>query len=307
MNQLVEQWLPQLLARPADDAPRLVLADLLIERGDPLGDFIRLQIENKNGAPSFANRGRAFNLLKTNRDAWLPRGVDPESAKFERGFLHHARLVGATDPMHFAWHFVKDLELELPTGDGRSLPFAALDSIDRVTGLNSVSLEPFLRACGQRVRELSVALSTPLGPKVVEAVSVAEGLRRVWFEAASMPVEPEAIRELVQRNPRFQRVGLPRVSDRVRLDHLVQHLAQHAPRMILFVDLARDARGRIVVELTPARDKPHMLALGEYDHLFRDAMIRLSNDVRAEPSWEFQSPQTVERVGIEQGLVTALR
>lgn len=38
-------FLPGILADPLDDAPRLVLADWLMERDDPLGEFIRVQCE----------------------------------------------------------------------------------------------------------------------------------------------------------------------------------------------------------------------------------------------------------------------
>jgi uncharacterized protein (TIGR02996 family) len=37
--------LAAIAAAPGDDVPRLVLADWLEERDDPLGEFIRLQIE----------------------------------------------------------------------------------------------------------------------------------------------------------------------------------------------------------------------------------------------------------------------
>src|SRR5438094_583437 len=40
-----EALLAAIAAAPDDDVPRLVLADWLEERDDPLGEFIRLQIE----------------------------------------------------------------------------------------------------------------------------------------------------------------------------------------------------------------------------------------------------------------------
>src|SRR5439155_16650690 len=40
-----EAFLQAVLDAPDDDAPRLMYADWLTERGDPLGEFIRLQIE----------------------------------------------------------------------------------------------------------------------------------------------------------------------------------------------------------------------------------------------------------------------
>ncbi|MDP3233502.1 MAG: TIGR02996 domain-containing protein [Myxococcales bacterium] len=49
---------------PSDDAPRRVLADLLMESGDPRGEFIMLQCTG-------ADPKRARALLKANEKAWL--------------------------------------------------------------------------------------------------------------------------------------------------------------------------------------------------------------------------------------------
>jgi uncharacterized protein (TIGR02996 family) len=40
-----DAFLRQILAHPFDDGPRLVYADRLDERGDPRGEFIRVQCE----------------------------------------------------------------------------------------------------------------------------------------------------------------------------------------------------------------------------------------------------------------------
>ena len=40
-----EEFLQQIVAAPEDVEPRLVYADWLEERGDPRGDFIRIQCE----------------------------------------------------------------------------------------------------------------------------------------------------------------------------------------------------------------------------------------------------------------------
>jgi uncharacterized protein (TIGR02996 family) len=45
------------VATPDDDAPRLVLADALEERGDPRGRFISLQVRRVRGAGGGASRG----------------------------------------------------------------------------------------------------------------------------------------------------------------------------------------------------------------------------------------------------------
>lgn len=76
-----------LLARihetPEDDEARRVLADVLLEQGDPLGEFITLQFSRE---PDEARMGR---LLEMHRERWeAPLGpyIEPGSARFERGF-----------------------------------------------------------------------------------------------------------------------------------------------------------------------------------------------------------------------------
>jgi uncharacterized protein (TIGR02996 family) len=52
---------------PEDDAPRAVLADYLIERGDPRGELIALQL----GERSAAGEKRALTLIRKYQKAWL--------------------------------------------------------------------------------------------------------------------------------------------------------------------------------------------------------------------------------------------
>jgi uncharacterized protein (TIGR02996 family) len=87
----VEDLLADVYANPRDDAPRLVLADLLQERGDPRGEFIALQCR---GAPlDKAARARERALLAAHARAWMGP-LAPAIAKsarhkpvFRRGFL----------------------------------------------------------------------------------------------------------------------------------------------------------------------------------------------------------------------------
>lgn len=59
-------------ARPHDDGPRLVLADLLQSRGDPRGRFMALQLQPD---PTAAMHAEAETLWATHRQAWLGRFV----------------------------------------------------------------------------------------------------------------------------------------------------------------------------------------------------------------------------------------
>ncbi len=48
----------EVYARPDDDAPRLVLADHLLELGDPRGEFLALQLAKGKPTPSARRKRR---------------------------------------------------------------------------------------------------------------------------------------------------------------------------------------------------------------------------------------------------------
>ena len=69
-----EAFLRAVAAAPADEAPRLVYADWLDERGDPRGEYIRLQSEIGRTAPHtdrYATLRTRLKALRGNVDpAW---------------------------------------------------------------------------------------------------------------------------------------------------------------------------------------------------------------------------------------------
>src|SRR5262245_49176914 len=109
-------FLRAVIEHPEDDGPRLVFADWLDERGDPLGDFIRTQCEyaclpprNQGGPdPHHSERVRLFlrwwGLYKDNEKAWLAawqrRGA--ERCIFRRGFVEEATMTAAAWIEHAA-------------------------------------------------------------------------------------------------------------------------------------------------------------------------------------------------------------
>lgn len=105
----VEARFPEVLAAYDEDAPRLVVADLLSERGDPRGEFISLQVADARQAPDPARTARLAQLLREHASAWLPPGVHPQRFQFRRGFAHRLTWFGATDTAHPEWRFVRHL------------------------------------------------------------------------------------------------------------------------------------------------------------------------------------------------------
>ena len=80
-------------AAPDQDAPRLVFADALLERGDPRGEFIGLQFTRTKRRLTGLERQREFELLEEHGTAWLgPLALTlnkyVELVLFERGFVH---------------------------------------------------------------------------------------------------------------------------------------------------------------------------------------------------------------------------
>ena len=89
--------LAAVLASPADDAPRLVLADSLLEQGDPRGEFIIAQCKLA-GRLLRRDRSRlearAAELLAEHQEEWLaPIGLGDSYVTWARGFVESVSLV----------------------------------------------------------------------------------------------------------------------------------------------------------------------------------------------------------------------
>ena len=89
-EQIRAALLADILANPDDDAPRLVLADWLSERGDPRGELISVQCaaQHATGGALARHVNRASALLERHGETWLGeirrivRGVE-----LKRGFV----------------------------------------------------------------------------------------------------------------------------------------------------------------------------------------------------------------------------
>ncbi len=86
---------------PGDQGRRRVLGDLLLERGDPRGEFLLLQFLIAENQASGATRQRAAELWRTHKREWMA-GADRllTRVKLDRGFPVEAELRrGATPAM----------------------------------------------------------------------------------------------------------------------------------------------------------------------------------------------------------------
>jgi uncharacterized protein (TIGR02996 family) len=89
-----DAFLQEILAAPDDDIPRLIYADWLEERGDPRGEFIRVQCALASMAETEPQRvllaARAKELLTAHEPAWrmrLPNLQGLSWGPFKRGFV----------------------------------------------------------------------------------------------------------------------------------------------------------------------------------------------------------------------------
>lgn len=89
------------LAHPDDDGPREVLADALLEREDPRGDFIHLQLRDARGALDEPERKRMAQLLRKHEKEWIrDLARVTKNRIYRRGFVDEAQLLqgAAADP-----------------------------------------------------------------------------------------------------------------------------------------------------------------------------------------------------------------
>jgi uncharacterized protein (TIGR02996 family) len=86
--------LAAVVASPDEDGPRMVYADFLSERGDPLGESMMRMIREPVGFFPFLTLG----LGVEQRERWcrmlMGGGVDPETVQFRRGFPYAVHVDG---------------------------------------------------------------------------------------------------------------------------------------------------------------------------------------------------------------------
>ncbi|MGZ3450978.1 MAG: TIGR02996 domain-containing protein [Polyangiales bacterium] len=145
-------------AHPEADGPRLVLADLLQERGDPRGELIMLQCQSPNPK-------RERELLKAHGKEWCA-----ELAPFVSGDIRFRRGFPASATLRFKNAMVAQRALDLPAWSTleeitvagvRSLP-RTLRAARVIHGLSDSALDSLLSDCPHlRPRRISVGRLSP--------------------------------------------------------------------------------------------------------------------------------------------------
>lgn len=162
--------LASIRAAPDDDAPRLVYADWLSERGDPRGEFIAVQCAlarpELERAQRLALEAREVSLLSQHGAAWLgPLAADAVRASFSRGFLE-ALTVLDVDALDAAAETLGREPL-------RALVFATGRRVD----VARVLAWPWLDSVRSLDLQAARGLEAPLGREGLEALLTTRRLR----------------------------------------------------------------------------------------------------------------------------------
>jgi uncharacterized protein (TIGR02996 family) len=167
-------------AAPRDDGPRLVFADWLEQRGDPLGEFIALSLTHPRPEAA-AIRRRA--LVQTHAEAWLGElvaCVPVGSANFSRGLLTAATVCFDEKTEALAqspvWSTVEHLEF---AETSRCVFSKSMGALSSVAGLRREGVAGLPSTVTQVACRPDVALAAL--PATVKALTLT-----VPFEAAAL-------------------------------------------------------------------------------------------------------------------------
>ena len=170
--------LADIYANPDDDGPRLVYADLLLERGDPRGELITLQLERGDGQPT----PREQELLKKHGRQWLGAltpalswGRGYSHTRFRRGFVATADIIMSVgkklDPIRRdpAWSTVEDLQGSWDLELLLQAPLRALRVITRNLAPDELAQLARRKPPLDRVTKIWIAQPRVIDPSVLRA------------------------------------------------------------------------------------------------------------------------------------------
>jgi len=200
-------------AEPDADAPRRVLADFLLERGDEWGALIALQLGSAGGAEE--------TRLRTSLDARLGEllGPDVTVLELERGFPVNVRAEAALKLRATpAWRLVKELKLRGGAPHPSFLQARELERLETIWDLRAslADLEP--GRC--RIRTFGFT-SEPVPPELGALIGRLPSARQVVIHGASyataMQVCTDVELERLELNLRGQGWSLRWAGDDVEL------------------------------------------------------------------------------------------
>lgn len=266
-----------IVAQPADDAPRLVYADWLLERGDVRGEFIRLQVEHAR-AP--ASQKRLDALLDANFESLVGEPAAHTHRNFvTRGFATRVTLTPAAflrdgERLFSSWP-IEELSVDAPKFTSKQLEqLAQAPAMDRVRhlilsqrkprderrplaalarGTRFASLETLeLNCCGESANDWRTLLRQLVAPKLkvldLHYGVVHPELYRALCEAKQLPQLRE-YREyhfdtLGKVSAAEWKAGLAALAGRESLEALTLSQCEHLDDAALSVLVSKRAKAR---------------------------------------------------------------
>ncbi len=178
MTDRERELVAQLTATPGDLELRRVYADLLIERGDPRGDFIALQLLGKL---SRSQRDRMRVLERRHLADWLGPLADlVESHEYESGFLSHLMLRPETAE---AWQAFDSHTIAHEVATIRTLTIEARTSLAELAALRAQLAPLLVQGRLPLLERLSI---TPELSEVVRCRLVELEIR-IFYDAEELP------------------------------------------------------------------------------------------------------------------------
>jgi uncharacterized protein (TIGR02996 family) len=224
------ELLAAIAADPADDAPRLVYADLLADRGDPRGELIQVQcrLARAAGETGETRRWRAAErqLIEAHGAAWTASAIEvahdsssTATATLRRGFVEAIRapvdvlhrldrlfecapaldeldLVGVPGPHHLVSPRLRRLralsvQLTADVPDPAPMPeLQLIASCPHLSGLRSLTVEPAGERSGAASSETIAALAR--SPHVATLRSLTLINVSIWGEALAALLDESA-------------------------------------------------------------------------------------------------------------------
>lgn len=208
----------ELLARISDDPSRpldefVVLSDMLLERDDPRGTLMTLQLDDERSKKRDPLRtSRISTLIDANRTKWIPPGVT--TPIFERGFLRKVAWQGTTDPKHAGWRTVTSLRHALPFAHTPSYFDFARPNLRELTGVPSVGVRELATATLPALEALELDPFRRYAQSQEEAVLPDEYGDLPWAEPGNvlvLPFNAVPTNELARAVPRFPKLKRVRI------------------------------------------------------------------------------------------------
>ena len=242
--------LAAILASPDDLALRAVYADALLERGDPRGEFISLQLAHGAGRATAASLRRELELIAAHRVAWmgsLGRWFSPRAPVFDGGFFAGGDLRRTAEPDLDAMLEDPGWPLVHTLGEVDELAPAVLHGpgmrrIRRLTGLHEAEAIDFLA----RVKTL------PLDAFAVRLQYVGREAKHPLATCAALPaLRTLALENLDARTAKiFAAAPIIERLERLQLELNINAMTDHIPGLVAALAKRRGTLRTIEIRCT---------------------------------------------------------